>query len=191
MNFKTFAMKKNYLFITALIFVVFSFMSTITNAQIKVGIQAGITSSEMHANGVSTSSGTGIKIGIIGDFSISEKLLFGSGIGYSQKCVGGDYLNSKLNFIELPLNFKYLIPISENMHLIGLGGAYLGYALSATEDGESVEIDSDYRLDYGLDLGAGIKFSNFQLTTTYQLGLKKFNYGANLNTLSISLAYFF
>ena len=85
-----------------------------------------------------------------------------------------DYTEAQFNYIELPIYFNYRI-ILNNVKPKIFCGAYFGYMVSATgrikfndEINEFDMIDEYNKVDFGIDVGAGIDFS---ITENYDLFL--------------------
>ena len=142
------------------------------------------------------SSVGGINLGINYDFEIADNFYIEPGLLYSQK--GYAYLaeeegsyedgvirdftsTTKINYLEIPVFAKYSYGLNDNLYLIGKLGLSYGFALSGeytwdngveTESNELEFGDSkDYKSsDFGINLGAGIKISNFEIGINYFTG---------------------
>ena len=86
---------------------------------------------------------------------------------------------------EVPLSFKTIFGVSDNLDVYVSAGGYLGVGIigvsrnkttfnGETEtDSEEIEFDENglQRLDYGLTFGAGIEVKGFIVGASYDLGL--------------------
>lgn len=172
-------MKK--LVFTLLILTVGHFTSA-QNFGIKVGLNFANAHLEDLGTVLTTTSLTGLQIGVIGDFNLSKSLYFGTGFLYSQKGLKMDYLGFEIkvpiSYFEVPMNLVYKHDLG-GTKLFVLGGAYIGYGLSAKvksgDDEEEIEFGSNddqlKRIDAGLNFGTGIEFQNIQLGINYELGI--------------------
>jgi hypothetical protein len=118
-------------------------------------------------------------------------LLTGKGFRYSTRRNPGMYesdaiLNTNLLYLDIPLTLKITIDLDDSK-LFGVFGPYVGVGLKGTvkcngdcsQDEENIEFGSEEdlkRIDTGINIGAGVEISPFQIGATYSLGL------ANLST---------
>lgn len=161
----------------------------LVNAQekIKWGVQAGVNFANLSTStsGVSVSlsskvglhAGVSAEVGISPDFAFQPELAYN---GYGAKLDISDFnieglsgeLKSNINYISLPLLFKYKVA---NTGLGIYAGPQLGLLVSAKDsyDGESIDAKDDYNsfdllasfgAEYFLPAGVG-------LIARYQLGL--------------------
>ena len=78
----------------------------------------------------------------------------------------GNTVKYKLDYIQIPVYFKYKFPISSTaLHLFLLGGPTFGFNVSAEseESGRTVTVSTDISsdvetIDVGLDIGGGLEF---------------------------------
>ncbi|MDR1883854.1 MAG: PorT family protein [Prevotella sp.] len=95
--------------------------------------------------------------------SSANKFYWGSGLVFGN-WGGKDYVRTKL---ELPLNFGYKYGITDDVKLDGHFGGFVNYDLFGKEPDPADE----YKLGYGIQLGAGAWFQKFNLNLQYQIGL--------------------
>ncbi len=136
----------------------------------------------------------GFQIGVVGEYALSDAFAIQPGIliatqGSKYKfseTYGGTTYESKgstnLTYIQIPINAQYKLDLG-GATLLLQAGPYLGYAISgkykSEEDGEKsdqkIKFGSDNDkvnpFDFGLGLGAGVQFSNFQVGLGYNFGL--------------------
>ena len=94
--------------------------------------------------------------------------------------VDDDDSYGKFSYLELPVLFRYDFATSGSATPFVLAGPTISYLLSCTvgdDDGSEscddafVEGESYEKLDYGLMLGAGVRFSRIGVSARYELGL--------------------
>jgi hypothetical protein len=200
---------------------------------IKTGIQAGVNFSKLSgsADGESTTTGTltGFHVGGVLDIDLGA-VSIQPGLFYSSK--GGKesynetetfngvtvsaigYAKVKLDYLELPVNILYNIPVNSGKVFLG-GGPYAGYGISgktkydltasgggssASESGEDdikFGSDGDFKsTDFGINFTAGFRMnSGFAISAGYGLGLTNI---ANVSdgsvknhVLKVSAGFFF
>ncbi|MCS6820808.1 MAG: PorT family protein [Microscillaceae bacterium] len=215
-------MKKNLIFL-ALYLVIFSN----ANAQTRFGIRAGLNLADINGktNGVSYNSDTEIRIGFhlggIIDIALAEKSYFQPGLLFSSKGSRAENSspgvtttsNTNLGYLEIPLNIGYRVNAGSNKLLL-TAGPYLGLGITGTvttkvttgnvsvKETRDVEWGNSANstlkpLDFGVNLGIGTEFSNFQVNLQYGLGLSNNRPKGNSDNtsrnsvISISLGYFF
>jgi len=205
---------------------------------VKFGISGGLNESSFSATnetGVSNSFLSGFHAGVFSDInfgklsiepglfyttkgnSSKQTLIFydmnaGGGSGFS----GNAHIKTIYNYLELPINFLYNIPVSYGKFFIG-GGPYLAYGLSAklnsksvitpagsssqtTYQNVSIPFGSDEgdikRFDFGVGALGGLALKNgllFSIGFEHGLINTVEGGGASLknNTLAVSLGYEF
>jgi len=118
-------------------------------------------------------------------------LLTGKGFRYSTRRNPGMYesdaiLNTNLLYLDIPLTLKITIDLDDSK-LFSVFGPYVGVGLKSTvkcngdcsKGKEDIEFGSEEdlkRIDTGINMGAGVEITPFQIGVTYSLGL------ANLST---------
>ncbi|RCH56428.1 hypothetical protein DJ568_00785 [Mucilaginibacter hurinus] len=169
---------------------------------------------------------TGYQAGIALDLDISNSVSVQPGLSFIRtgtKYRLGGYPNNyedgtiKINYLQLPVNFLYHLPVSAHDIHFG-GGPFIGYALSGifkktnrtynpgsdvpvvTEsDGDlkfGGDINENYkRLNYGIGFTAGITLKNsLMFNINYDIGLTNISNSsikAHTNILGISVGYVF
>jgi hypothetical protein len=162
----------------------------------------------------------------VGKISIQTGLLYttkgGVPYSFSGNYTTNDYYNRKdvlrLNYLEVPLNILYNIPIGTNKVFIG-GGPYIGIGISGKESytitdnspgeasanqvnkgSKSVAYGSGYDDIKGTDLGLGAKLGfalkkGWLISFNYEYGLTNLSndpsYSGENKILSLSLGYSF
>lgn len=148
-----------------------------------VGLRVGPTFSSIHGDDINSGVKSGLNVGIAAGFPISGYLpiYLESGLYYTEK--GGkhkDYTSVKLDYIELPLVFKYKAGVSGLFTLepyfggyaaLGVGGKYK--ALDAHVASSS--FDYYKRGDAGIKLGCGMSAGLFYMDLNYDWGLVNIN----------------
>ncbi|HPK09754.1 MAG TPA: porin family protein, partial [Saprospiraceae bacterium] len=146
-----------------------SFFNFYSNAQI--GIRAGVNLSnityDLDGGSLSFDNRVGFHFGLNKSFVLSNNFDFRPGIQYSIKGAKSDDTNISLGYIEVPLDFIYRT--GTDGIFINLG-PYLGFSMSAKADDVDVKENIE-SLDFGINVGAGYKFTNFSLGVQYGLGL--------------------
>jgi hypothetical protein len=189
--------------ITVLLFAVIT--TTSVQAQFNLGMRAGFNLTNItekfndyKPTDVKYVYISGFQIGLVsewtvsGTFAIQPTVLFTT-YGGRKKGIDFDGKYTRyVNYLQIPINALYKMNLGRTK-LFLQGGPYLSYALSGKykwvnnfdwyDSGEQ-EITFGYNhdeammrpFDFGLGIGAGIQFNNFQVGLGYNLGL------ANLST---------
>jgi|TARA_B110000014_G_scaffold262388_1_gene256248 cellobiose-specific phosphotransferase system component IIB len=133
------------------------------------------------------------------EIPFSNKLYFQPEILYSSKGFKFDdeyqESNNRLNYIDLPLLLKFYITKNFNV-VLGPQASFLLTAVSSSDSSYDADITGLNNLDFGLNLGLGIKFNtNMTLDLRYAPGLSNINKESDLNNKNslflVSLGYFF
>ncbi|MBS7563546.1 PorT family protein [Mucilaginibacter sp. Bleaf8] len=229
-------MKKVFL---AIVLAASSFVAS-AQTQTKFGIKGGVNFANVHLSteGSSTSANAGnltsFSAGLFADvqvsegFSIQPALLYsGKGFKISQTATATfesvnvnaeSKLKTKLNYIQVPVNFLYNSRTNAGNFFIGGGpfaavavsAHYKGYVYGSGTDGqntveqredmdEKIEIGKDSgikRMDYGITGLAGFRFNNnLSLNVNYDLGLANINNGDDTKmktrVIGVSIGYSF
>ncbi len=155
-------------------------LSTAVFGQMTFGVKGGLnmTNMKFSASGSSVSNKTlvGYEVGGFANFSINDKMTFQPELLFAQygckldKNLYGTEMTWKMNYISIPLMFKYA------MGAINLqAGPQLGYLLSSKVDGNDA-MDGMAKLDYGITLRAGYETeSGLGLNVGYYFGLANLN----------------
>jgi len=175
------------------------FFVSVSFAQVKFGVTAGLNVSRMTASGGGESDNTdfkaGFQAGLVADlgispsFSIIPELLFsqrGGKDSYSEG--GGKWTSSEtLNYLQLPVNAAYKIDAGYGSKVLIFAGPYLGYGLSGKMKGtyeengdketESVDLkfgsgdDKLKAIDFGINAGVGYQFEKIFFKLQFNQGL--------------------
>ena len=157
-------------------------------AQFKYGIEVGFNSSNVKGDDSRKISGTsGIVTGINEQYELLDFLSIGSGLYFSQKGVTRSLFNTvrgieNYNYIEIPFNVFFILPIPQSGKTSVFGGAYIARLLSASvtpnNEGQSsaINIDdmmrvSDYGFNFGIRQGFNLSSGLLNLGIKYSLGL--------------------
>src|SRR5690606_13128745 len=117
--------------------------------------------------------------GLVVYSSLENPVFLQSGLFYNVKGAKGagfEDADVKLtyNFVELPVNIGFQLPVGESVKISPYAGGFVGYAISGKlkmggisfdlfdldlEDLEEVEYDPQ-RLDYGANVGLGVHFND-------------------------------
>ena len=180
-------MKKIFLFIFVIA------LCSQTFSQFKYGIEAGLNLSNIKGDDPRKISGTsGIVTGINGQYELFNFLSVGTGLYYSQKGATRSLFNKiqgieNYNYIEVPFNVFYTIPIPQSGKTSVFAGFYAAHLLSAsvTPDNEgqssAVNIDdmmrtSDYGMNFGVRQGFNLSSGMINFGIKYSLGLASLDY---------------
>jgi hypothetical protein len=144
----------------------------------------------------------GFHVGATAEFQVAKSFSLETGLflttkGYISNFTFNDYygvktsskVNSKFYYIDVPVNVKKTFNLG-NKKLYGALGPYLGFAIGysytdeTTQNGQTSKHSSGYirgpgfnsRIDYGLNIGAGVAIEAFQFGVTYSLGLSNSMY---------------
>jgi hypothetical protein len=188
---------------------------------VSFGVKAGVNFSKLttSSSGISVTSATltGFHVGAVADvglgsWSLQPGLLFSTkGGSYGNGSSNGS-LKLTLNYIEVPVNLLYNIPVGVGKVFIG-AGPYVGLGVSgkgtttgsATSSGSGTETtnitfgsgpNDTKNPDYGINILGGMRFtSGLSLSAGYGIGLANLsndNSGTiKNNVLSFSVGYFF
>ena len=129
---------------------------------------------------------TGLNVGMAMGFNIVNysPLYLETGFYYTEKGgkgkYGGDRFTYNLDYLEMPLVFKYFIDVDNDFNIQPFLGGYLacGVAGKIKDFGhrEAYSSFSDsqntfQRFDGGIRMGCGVQYDMFYLDLTYDLGL--------------------
>jgi hypothetical protein len=174
------------------------------SAQIKLDGVVGLNfANQTYSNGSESESGdskTGLKLGVTGDYSLSDYLSLRAGLVFSQK--GESETKCTLNYLQIPINAVGRYKVNDEISVFGLAGPYLAFALSGKRGDPSHSIkfgssaDKWNALDFGLTLGAGVEYKLFSLRLEYDLGLGNLyndsgDYSLKNSSFGISVGYSF
>jgi hypothetical protein len=144
----------------------------------------------MDGNSVSASTGnlTSFSVGVFADAPVSTSLSIQPGLYYTGKggsiSGSGATLKSKINYIQLPVNVVYNVPVSAGKFFFG-AGPYAAVGVNGKNEikggGQSISEDIEFgdsanatykRADFGATGLVGFTFTNgLLLKANYDLGL--------------------
>lgn len=193
-----------------LFFTVLLCLTVVAASAQKFGIKGGVNFAngnyDVSGASLSTSSLTGVQLGVVGEFPLSQEIYFNSGLLYSQKGVkldlAGVEIKIPINYFEIPLNLAYKYDLGGPV-FFAQAGPYVGVGLSAKAKSGDTEEDIDFgdgddeykRIDFGINIGTGLEVKALQFGVNYGLGLVNLENedGAELKNgvFSITIGYFF
>lgn len=193
-------------YLSKIIFLLFIFISSITNAQIKIGLNGGVNFASHTISGTSSDitlmRKTGFTIGAIAEYPISNNFSIRLNAGYIQR--GGKNkilsLGNKENkffyeYIELSPYITYKV-INSKIFAKIIGGLSFGHLINAdvNSNGNNFSIKDNLYLfnitsNFGLEIEIPILAkTSLILNGIYSLGLKNISrYGIALKTNDINL----
>lgn len=188
---------------------------------INVGIKAGVNFSKLAASSggltLTSSSTTGFHVGAVVDlgfdnWSLQPGLLYSTKGGTYGSAADGGTAKLTLNYVEVPVNLLYNIPLVVGKVFIG-GGPYFGYGISGkgtttgafTSTGSGTETQNltfgsgpgdTKNPDYGVNFIGGFRFNTgLSFSVGYGLGLGNLSNDSSAtiknNVVSVSVGYFF
>jgi hypothetical protein len=182
--------------------IMIALVAVTVNAQ-RIGIRGGLNLSNMDTED-DTKTLAGFNAGIIGELPLSENFFLNAAILYTQngaKIEDAD-LDLVLNNLELPVNLAYKFGAGAIRPFIQ-AGPYVAYGLNAKITNGDEEEELEYgdgdnevtRMDIGVNVGAGLDISKFQVLLNYGLGFTDLSGSDDSEyknrQFSISLGYFF
>ncbi len=179
------------------------------------GIKAGLNLSNMLVKDDNTTYSDdydmkiGFHVGVTAEFPLAELFSFETGLlftqkGYKYDGAWGDYALN-LYYLEVPLLGKATYDLGDVM-LYGQLGPYVGFGLAGKFKSDDEEEDIDWgsdddddlkRLDFGLNIGAGVQVSNITIGASYGLGLMNISphdeggFKTNNRVIGVSVGYKF
>ena len=154
------------------------------------GFRMGVNAAQVRSESTyfeSNSPRAGLAAGVVGGAQVAPNapVFFESGLMYVEKGGKSDYggdFTYNLNYLEVPMNFKYIIdvPNSPGLSIQPMLGAYMGVGVGgyikdfgAREAYHSFGSDPEQfkRFDGGLRIGCGLGLQMFYAEICYNLGL--------------------
>ncbi|MGA3052206.1 MAG: outer membrane beta-barrel protein [Chitinispirillaceae bacterium] len=188
---------KRYQMIGILIVLSVCSESTIAQVQVTPGVVTGIGIYDESQSYAGSSSASGLNAGFVAgailDIALSPTVSFRPGLIFSGR--GGSYTDSdsgyagsptenyNLNYLAIPIDFKWSYQAAPQFIPYALLGLNLGILLSATdhinipgEGSGNIDVGSVYNpVDFGFDIGVGAEFPGSELIPfvelSYYLGL--------------------
>jgi opacity protein-like surface antigen len=175
------------------------------------GVKGGVNLANLHNKDLTQADNIiGYQAGVVYYSNLENPLFFQTGLLYNVKGTKvteqGETAQINLNYLELPLNVGFQIPVGENFKISPFVGGFVGYAISGklTIGDVSFKLFSDEignsgfdenRIDYGANAGLGLHLSNrLILSGQYAYGLG--NLGSsdsktNTRTATVGLTFLF
>ncbi|MBN2614181.1 MAG: PorT family protein [Bacteroidales bacterium] len=201
---------KNFVAVSLMAF--FALFAVSGQAQVKFGIQGGLDLSKMEINtpglNFDTKDITGYSVGLISEFKFGDRFLLQPGLLYAVKGTKYTFVGAettvKPSYLEVPVNLVYQIDMKPTKLLLfagpyfayGIGGKYNFNGDNTSKIKYGTGSGNDLKpFDYGLNFGAGLDLSRFELKAQYGLGLANLS-PVSSNTIKmsrvirISLAFF-
>ncbi len=152
----------------------------------RIGMTVGTVNSDspyLDGNRAKVGLNAGVVVGT--QLTTVAPLYFEGGLYYTQKGGESKYEGSKftyaLDYLELPLTFKYKIPVANDLTVDPLIGGYLALGVAGkikdfNHRAAYGSFSDDYRdgfsrFDGGLRLGCGLSFDMLYLEASYDIGL--------------------
>ena len=152
-------------------------VSAFSQTQFKFGVTGGMNLSKETTKFVSLGSKVGWNAGFIGEVTFASNIYGNVSALYSNKGfkeIEGDG-TANTNYIEIPIHLGYKYNVSDKFSVLGEGGPYAGFLISAKykEDGHEYKGTEDSKkLDVGIGLRAGVEINRrFRLMVGYDWGL--------------------
>lgn len=165
----------------ALILILAVSLAAGAQAETDFGIKAGVSISNIKGDNTDgLDSKTGFMVGGFASIPISAPAAIQPEVFYVQKGakfgLGGADASFKLDYIEIPVLFKYTVD-GESARPFFLLGPSLGFKMSAkTEvEGTSEDVEDVASTDFGLVFGLGMNMQQFLIEFRYTLGLSNIN----------------
>ncbi|MDR0866788.1 MAG: PorT family protein [Candidatus Symbiothrix sp.] len=182
------------------------------NAQVKVGVTAGLNTSSITGDDVDgVKYKAGFQIGVLADYAITEKFSIIPELNFAQK--GAKYEESEagvtvtaslnLNYLTLPINAAYKFDVAPDSKLLVFAGPYVGYALSGKVKAGAFSQDIEFgskedetnALDFGANIGVGYQYTKFFAKLQYNLGLANLsnydNDATHNSNIAVTVGYLF
>lgn len=168
------------------LFIILTFIET--PAQFKYGIEAGMNFATIKGNyPQKLSSTTGILIGVNAGYNLFDILQVESGLYLSQKGVTRILFTDiqgieTYNYLEIPINLKYDLPVPEPGKTFIFAGVYGAKLISAgvnpDNEGQSSAVNlgeilpaTDYGLNFGIGQGFNVSSGMMNIKVEYSRGL--------------------
>ena len=145
-----------------------------------------VSSDDPYLDGGSMKTGLNVGIAVAAPVSYSAPLYLESGLSYTEKGGKGKNTDNRkftdhLNYLEIPLVFKYRHAFDEHFKIepyfggyfaVGVGGKIKDFANREAHSSFSDDADGSFRrCDGGLRFGVGASYDMFYMELGYDLGL--------------------
>lgn len=147
-----------------------------TQAQLRLGVKGGVNINNVSLNKDDFSTGnlTGFQVGptlewlFIGNFGI-ETAVFYSQRGIKIDHVSDVKINKNVGYLDIPVNAKLKVDLSEKFGLYATAGPYISFNLSGSDISDQWKAKN---FAAGINVGAGVELFKFlQLGANYSIGL--------------------
>ena len=168
---------------------------------ITFGVKAGMNLSNFSGSGVSDSDAKiGFNVGVTMDYAFSQELYLMTALEFTMKggksegsiSYGGVSFEGKETsnpmYLQIPVHIGYKFAIAENTNLVLHAGPYVAYGIagkyklegkaSVGDASGEIKPETDFfgddmfnRFDFGLGLGVGVEFGQFNIGLGYDLGV--------------------
>ena len=162
------------------------------------GIKGGLNMAQEITDDDATDTRTGIHIGFFVEVPINNRVSFQPELVYSMQGgsskVKGTTITDKLDYINIPLMFKFYVM---QQRLSIEAGLQFGYLISAKVSGEGMSIDADElfnEFDTSIGLGLSYKVTDkFDLSMRFNVGMTKLvdDYTNRNNVFQLGVGYRF
>lgn len=174
---KTYSLMKKIILLT----IALSLSLTALQAQIRFGAKAGLNTTGTSGSGLKgfiDDNIVGFYVGPTAEMTTFGKIRFDLSALYSQKGIKfkGEETH-RTNYIEIPLNAKYFIPLHNTINVFAAAGPYISFRISGDKHFDAVteQIRGQWEaksFGAGLNFSAGFEVNSMlQLGATYGLGL--------------------
>ncbi|WP_420574302.1 porin family protein [Kordia sp.] len=195
-----------------ILFVLLCIGFTTANAQkISFGFKGGLNLAGIYGdNSDGVKMHAGLHLGVMSEFSLTEKFSIQPELVYSQQGANQDVnfillqdiaapavtLKARYNYLNLPVIAKYYVTNGLSIE----AGPQVGFLLSAKQKGQGEDVDVKdgvKNIDFGLNVGLGYKLTNgLSFSARYNAGLSNINdvdgiSDKNTNgVIQVSIGYF-
>ncbi len=183
-------MKKIFMFVA----IATIFVTTQVNAQnFKYGIKGGANFATFGGKDThkDTKFGTAWNVGLVGEYFFNEKMAIQPELLFSHQGAKVSDVKHKLNYVTLPIMFKYNIYKGLNLQ----AGPQIGYLIAAKEGDEDVKSKMN-KVDFAINLGVGYRFTNnIFMDLRHNFGVSKLDKDGDAyifnRVLQLSVGYLF
>lgn len=151
------------------------------NAQVSLGVKAGVNLSNYGGDIDDTDAKAGFNVGLTAEFGLPlTSMYILSGLELNTKGAkyeeGGYKLTSNAMYLQLPVHFGYRISALETFGVSFHAGPYIAYGIGGKTKIEGVKFDTFgddglKEFDFGLGLGVNAEFSKLSVGIGYDFGL--------------------
>ncbi|HYW35715.1 MAG TPA: porin family protein [Balneolaceae bacterium] len=157
------------------------------------GIRGGVNFSQLNNTNANDNSRTGLLLGLYFDESIVDNLLMVQPeVLYTQKGFKSGGYNYRIDYIEVPIDFRVNFVNPSGVLPFVYAGPYVGFKVntkfpgsSATVNGTTISYNNGNNVkgtDFGIGVGGGLDFGRVNIGVRYDAGLTHvFNNGSAKN----------